>query len=133
MSKMSAIRNIVLNTLADGRIHTVAEIRAIVNQHSITLPPKSSAIRTCIYDEQKRNPNLICVSRGTYQLKTAQLSSTDKTSPIGAALQLLHDELEHLTHFNWATCTEEELHLAREYVQELKAFNKSLSASLNSL
>lgn len=81
MSQNDTIRNIVQTTLADGKIHSIAELRAIVEQHSIKLSPKSTAVRTCVYNEREKKPNIVCVSRGVYQLIRDSSEPTVSISP----------------------------------------------------
>lgn len=131
MSQMSQIRKIILDTLADGNEHTLRELSQIAQDHSIDLPPNSTTLRTCLYNEKRKNPQIITVSRGTYKL-LAKEPETVQSPPdaFEKAVGILENELQELNSFNWITCSDEELANARNHVSSLENLNKKILSFL---
>ena len=53
VSKLSQVKNIILEILSDGMEHTSDEMRSRINKEGIELDKKCSTLRTAIY--QLRN------------------------------------------------------------------------------
>lgn len=123
MSKSSLIKEIILDTLKDGEIHTTKEIRDICSKQGIIDDPKASIIRAVLPSLKKEYPNFITLSRGKYKMLTGSSSSNVENSyKLSESIAYIEKKAEELKAFNWITCTDDELHVARQQVSIIKDF-----------
>ncbi len=127
MSRSSEIRNIIIQLLKDGETHTSKEIRAICLEQGVIDPDHSSIVRTVVSKLKRDNPNFIVVGHGKYQLTTpATHSEAEDDAEFYKSLKYIERKVSSLKEFNWLTCTEQQLHLARKHLISLKKLANSI-------
>ena len=78
-SKLSRVKNIVLDVLSDGMEHTSDEMRNRINEEEIELDKKCSTLRTAIYQLRNNGTEIYSRDRGIYQIKE---KNTEECYPI---------------------------------------------------
>lgn len=122
MSKVQQAKNIILNLLNDGKVHTAEEIHSLALECSIISPSNTSAIRNAIYQLKQEYPGTFnCPSKGHYKLETPEQFSTKtgNTNLFNISLIHINNRIKELEHFNWGTCPDNELTIARSQIAEL--------------
>ncbi len=124
MTKGAAIRKIIYDVLADGEIHSATEIKNKAIESGIMIDEKSTSLRNAIYHIKREDTNFKTVDRGMYVLT----SNTSEESVIcfEEALRIIEIEITKLRNFNWLTCSEQELNVARNKVRELKKMQSAI-------
>lgn len=79
VSKLSCVKNIVLEVLADGMEHTSDEMRKRIDEEGIELDKKYSTLRTAIYQLRNNGTEIYSRDRGIYQIKE---KNTEECYPI---------------------------------------------------
>lgn len=79
VSKLSQVKNIILEILSDGMEHTSDEMRSRINKEGIELDKKCSTLRTAIYQLRNNGTEIYSRDRGIYQIKE---KSTEEYYPI---------------------------------------------------
>lgn len=69
VSKLSQVKNIILEVLSDGMEHTSDEMRSRINKEGIELDKKCSTLRTAIYQLRNNGTEIYSRDRGIYQIK----------------------------------------------------------------
>ena len=113
------IKNIVLDVLSDGKEHTMTEIRDVVLSHNIKLDDKSTLLRNIMYHLKKENANFLNPTRGIYQLLSAEKDYNDYYSELNSSIKTVEKTLQEYQRFNWYSCSEEELEIARTKVDDV--------------
>lgn len=78
-SKLSQVKNIVLEVLSDGMEHTSDEMRNRINEEEIELDKNCSTLRTAIYQLRNNGTEIYSRDRGIYQIKE---KNTEECYPI---------------------------------------------------
>lgn len=122
MSLIDQIKQVIRCLLDDGEPHTLDEIKAAVAARHIVVPPKSSALRTAIYNLRKFDGYLQRVEPGVYQRVggPGQAPQPLSAQELRALLPRLEATLAALGAFNWITCSDQQLLEARDTVTLLK-------------
>ena len=68
-SRLSQVKRIVLELLADGEEHTSDDIRRCIRDAGIELDQRSSVMRTAVYQLKKSGTEIYSRDRGVYQLR----------------------------------------------------------------
>ncbi len=124
------IKNIVLDVLSDGKEHTMTEIRDVVLSHNIKLDDKSTLLRNIMYHLKKENANFLNPTRGIYQLLPAEKVYNDYYSELNSAIKTVEKTLQEYKRFNWYSCSEEELEIARTKVKTLLKLANTITMEL---
>lgn len=124
MNKGAAIRKIVYDVLADGEIHSAAEIRNKAIENGIMIDKKSTSLRNAIYHIKREDVNFKVVNRGKYVLTNNV--SEESVICFKEALRIVKKEMIKLRNINWITCSEQELNEARNKVHELKKLQSDI-------
>ncbi len=69
VSKLSQVKNIVLEILSDGLEHTSDEMRSCIKEKGVDLEEKSGTLRTAIYQLRNNGTEIYSRDRGVYQIK----------------------------------------------------------------
>jgi len=79
VSKLSRVKNIVLEVLSDGMEHTSDEMRSRISEEGIELDKKCSTLRAAIYQLRNNGTEIYSRDRGIYQIKE---KNTEECYPI---------------------------------------------------
>lgn len=69
VSRLSRVKELILEVLSDGNEHTSEEIREYILQNGVEVETKSSVIRTAIYQLRGSGKEIISRERGVYQVE----------------------------------------------------------------
>ncbi len=69
VSKLSSVKDIVLEMLSDGNEYTSDEIRDCIDKKGIKIDKESSTLRTAIYQLRNNGVEIYSRERGIYQIK----------------------------------------------------------------
>lgn len=118
MKKGAQIRKHILEFLADGKEHTTCEIKEYILSKNIKLEKSSTLIRNVLYNLKHENPSLVNVGRGKYKL-LIQDNCMENNSELENAIYIIEKNLDEYKNFNWITCDDLQLNIARSRTQML--------------
>ena len=124
------IKTIILELLSDGQTHTTSEIHSTVRSKGIKLEEKSTLVRNIMHNLKKENSNLLNPSRGVYQLLTEKNTTNDHYKDLNSAIATIEKTLSEYKRFNWYSCSNEELEIARTKVKSLLKLAHTISTEL---
>ena len=118
MKQGAQVKKYILELLSDGKEHTTIEIREYILTQNIRLDKSSTLIRNILHNLKHENPNFINTGRGKYKLQTNN-SHDNNYSELKNAIYIIEKNLQEYKHFNWITCDDLQLDIARSKVQML--------------
>lgn len=130
MSTGKQIKQITLNILSDGQEHSIQEIRNYVLSQDIVLDKTSTLLRNILHNLKKEYSNLISPSRGVYRLLLENETTDDNYSELNIAIKTIEKTLQEYKRFNWYSCSEEELEIARSKVKTLLKLANTITMEL---
>lgn len=119
MKKGSQVKKCILVLLSDGKEHTTSEIREYISTQNIYLEKSSTLIRNVLYNLKHENSNIINTDRGVYKLQINKDSVEPSDSDLNNAIKVIEKNLQEYKHFNWITCSDLQLDVARSKAQKL--------------
>lgn len=115
MTKGNMIKKCILELLADGKEHTTVEIREYLDKQNVVIEKNSTLIRNIIHNMKGENPNFVNVGRGVYQLRFSEDNNLDLEN----AINVIEKSLREYKRFDWITCDDSQLNIARTKAQRL--------------
>lgn len=76
-SKLARVKEIILELLSDEKEYTTDDIRKRIINEGIDLDPKSSVIRTAIYQLRSNGIDIFSRDRGIYQLRKRKIRESN--------------------------------------------------------
>jgi len=150
MSLHSQIVHTAQNLLITKGELTLSELKEELLRKGIELDPKSSIVRSTIYEMQKKNPHIQRVDRGVYRLIHEDTLSSHSTpnndtptpnttpeSPDEILSYLEETEskllsiLQEITDVNWLTSSDDQLYLFRQRWARIKSLSSTLCAYID--
>lgn len=125
------VKTIILDILSDGKEHSIQEIKNNILSHNIVLDHTSTLIRNILHNLKKEYPNLLNPSRGVYRLILAENSKIDYYTELNHSIATVEQSLQECQNFNWYSCSDEELEVARTKVKLLLRLANTIIAKLN--
>ena len=124
------IKRIILELLSDGKEHTIQEIREHLSQNNIQLEKSSTLLRNVMYTLKKENQCLLNPTRGTYQLLLCENNCQTNHSDFECAIIEIEKAIHDCKNFNWYSCSNSELEIARSKVKTLLKLSNTISTEL---
>lgn len=131
MSTDKQIRPIILDILSDGKEHSIQEIKDYVLSQDIVLDKTSTLLRNILHNLKKEYPNLLNPSRGVYRLLLTKDSKTDDYDELNRSIATIEQTLQDCQNFNWYSCSDRELEVARTKVKLLLRLANTITSKLN--
>ena len=131
MSTDKQIRPIILDILSDGKEHSIQEIKDYVLSQDIVLDKTSTLLRNILHNLKKEYPNLLNPSRGVYRLLLTEDSKTDDYDELNRSIATIEQTLQDCQNFNWYSCSDRELEVARTKVKLLLRLANTITSKLN--
>lgn len=131
MSTGKQIKTIILDILSDGKEHSIQEIRDFVLSQDIVLDKTSTLLRNILHNLKKEYPNLLNPSRGVYRLLLTEDSKTDDYDKLNRSIATIEQVLQDCHNFNWYSCSDRELEVARTKVKLLLRLANTITSKLN--
>lgn len=121
MSQQKKLKEMIVELLRDGEIHSSEEIRELALKKGIIDDEKSTSIRNAIFQLKKENCDFITPEKGRYMLQTRESHKHDGSKmSFDQTMEIVDDIIDSLSHFNWINCTDAELAQARQHMAQLK-------------
>ncbi len=117
MKKGKMVRECILELLADGREHKTSEIRKYVADKGVKLEPQSTLVRNILFSLKQEDPNFVNSGRGMYRIINSP--EEDLYNEFKEAILVIEQEIKLCKDFNWLTCNDSELEVARNKAQLL--------------
>lgn len=130
MLSSKQIKRIILELLSDGKEHTTQEIREHLSRNNIQLEKSSTLLRNVMYTLKKENQSLLNPTRGTYQLLLRENNCQTNCSDLEHAIIEIEKAIHDCKNFNWYTCSNTELEIARTKVKTLLKLSSTISTEL---
>ena len=125
------IKAIILKLLSDGNTHSMQEIKDYVLSQNIILDKTSTLIRNILHNLKKEYPNLTNPSRGVYRLLLDENTQNDHYAELNNSIATIEQTLLECQTFNWYSCSDEELKVARTKVKMLLRLANAITSKLN--
>lgn len=119
MNKSRQVKKHILDLLSDGKEHSTAEIKDYILSKNIKLEKNSTLIRNALYNLKHENPSLSNINRGKYKLISNSPTLHNDYSELKNAIAVIEKNLQEYKHFNWISCNDLELEIARSKTQML--------------
>ena len=130
MSTGKQIKKIILEILSDGKEHSIQEIKDHVLSRNIVLDQTSTLIRNILHNLKKEYPNLLNPSRGVYRLLLAENAKPDYYVELNHSIATIEQTLQECQNFNWYSCSDEVLEVARTKVKLLLRLANAITSKL---
>lgn len=117
MSKSKEIKKVIMDILQDGNIHTAEEIRTVCARKGIIDIKESNVVRGAIFTLKKENECFVAVDKGKYKLR--RINDVEESivhDEFDKVIKYLEKKVNVFKRFNWITCTDEELEIARKQI-----------------
>ena len=131
MNKSKLIKKHVLELLSDGKERSTTEIKNYILSKNIKLEKSSTIVRNVLYKLKQENPNITNSDRGKYQLKLNTPSIADDSSELNDAIRVIEKNLQEYKTFNWITCNDDQLNLARINAQRLISLANKINSEIS--
>ena len=131
MKKGNLIKKYILELVSDGKEHSTTEIRDYILSKNIKLEQSSTIIRNVLFKLKQENPNLTNGSRGKYLLQLDSISLADNSSELQSAIYVIEKHLQEYKNFNWITCNDSQLNLARANAQRLITLASKINSAIS--
>lgn len=125
------VKLLILDILSDGKEHTIQEIKDYILSQNIVLEQTSTLIRNILHNLKKEYPNLLNPSRGVYRLLLEENSKTDYYVELNHSIATIEQTLQECQNFNWYSCSDEELEVARTKVKLLLKLANTITLKLS--
>lgn len=129
MSKMSVIKELILNILADNQSHSIKEFYAQAQQKGYIQDSNDASIRNAIHHLMKTNTSIHRLEKGVYTM-TSDSSNYMNEEELSQSIHYIFKTLNELNSFNWIECSDTELQHARAAVKQIKELVKKAEISL---
>ena len=108
----------------------MTEIREYVLSQNIILDKSSTLLRNIIHNLKKEYPNLLNPSRGIYQLHLEDNGPVDYYAELSHSIETIEQTLQECLNFNWYSCSNSELEIARTKVKMLFKLANTITTQL---
>lgn len=119
MKKSAQVRKYILELLSDGKEYTTTEIKEYILSKNVKLEKNSTLIRNVLYNLKHENPSFTNIDRGKYKLISNPPTLQNNYSELKNAISIIEKNLQEYKHFNWISCSDLELEIARSKTQML--------------
>lgn len=131
MSTGKQVKTLVIEFLSDGQEHSMQEIREHLLAQGIVLDKKSTLLRNVLFTTKKENPNLINSSRGVYRLLSTATGKVDAYTELNHSITSIEHTLQECLSFNWYSCSDNDLEVARTKVKLLLRLANTITTKLH--
>lgn len=128
MKKGKIVKDYVLELLSDGTEHSTVEIKEYMIERGVKIEDTSTLLRNILFSLKKNNPNIINTARGVYKLQ--QDDEENCYIELRRAISVIEQELLKLKKFNWVTCNDVQLKVARTKAQMLINLSNDINKEL---
>lgn len=119
MKKSAQVKKYILELLSDGKEYTTTEIKEYILSKNIKLEKNSTLIRNVLYNLKRENSSFTNTERGKYKLISKPSTLQNDYSELKNAISIIEKNLKEYKHFNWISCSDLELEIARSKTQML--------------
>ncbi len=117
MKKSKIVKDYILDLLSDGKEHSTVEIKDYILSRGLKIEESSTLIRNVLFKLKNDDCIIINTSRGMYRLK--QDAEESCYVELKRSISVIEQELLQLKKFNWLTCNDVQLNVARTKAQML--------------